>query len=596
MDLPETPSHELVQAQLEKILLCDGFARNERQSRFLRFVVEGRLAGRVAELKESLIAIEVFGRAPGYDPRQDSVVRTEASRLRTRLTEYYAGEGRQDGLIIELPKGGYVPSFRQTGENRSSAVPAPPRQSRRWLLAGIAGIVAVIAALSAWSLRGRNEPIPIAVLPLINVSQDPANEYFSDGLTGEIIRNLSIIDGLVVRSQTSSFVFKGKSQNILDTGKELKADYILEGSVLRDGQRLRIDAQLVRVRDDFPLWSARYDREMTDVFTIQDEISRGIVNSLRLKLGQGRRRYETSTEAYDLYLRARALETASSAKGRNYSVGYYEQAIAKDPSFAPAFAGLGAAYAYRTGEDRLNSWAVLDRSEELKRMHVVVQKALTLDPLLAEAHVALGMSQSRDGEWGQSEKSFRRALELEPNRASTRTDFALFLLIPLGRIEEAVAQVRLAEKSDPSSPTVQSAMSYVLFSAGKYEEAAAHCEKPCARALILTGRAAEAIPALEERFKGQLSAPSSGQLLGYAYAVVGRTEDAERVASLQPRPIDQATIFTGLGDKDRAFEALDRAVPMGAVRVGRVLTWPEFAPLRNDPRMKILRRKAGLPE
>jgi adenylate cyclase len=138
------------------------------------------------------------------------------------------------------------------------------------------------------------------------VSHDPANDYFADGLTDELIRNLSIVDGLVVRSRTSSFAFKGKPRNIREAGRQLQADCILEGSVLRAGQQLRINAQLVRVRDDSPLWSGRFDRELTDVFAIQEEISRGIVNSLRLKLGRGRRRYETSTEAYDLYLRGRA--------------------------------------------------------------------------------------------------------------------------------------------------------------------------------------------------------------------------------------------------------------------------------------------------
>src|SRR4026207_818508 len=150
------------------------------------------------------------------------------------------------------------------------------------------------------------------------------------------IRNLSIIDGLAVRSQTSSFAFKGKQQNIRDAGKQLDAEYILEGSVFRSGQQLRINARLVRVRDDFPLWTAGYDKELTDVFAIQNEISRGIVNGLRLKLGQGRRRYETSAEAYDLYLRARALQIQHGG----LSIGPLEEAIAKDPSFAPAYASL----------------------------------------------------------------------------------------------------------------------------------------------------------------------------------------------------------------------------------------------------------------
>src|SRR5262249_27846614 len=158
-------------------------------------------------------------------------------------------------------------------------------------------------------------PITIAVLPLENLGRDPANDYFADGLTDEIIRNLSIIEGLAVRSQTSSFAFKGKPRNVHETGQQLNVDYLLEGSVLGVEERLRIDAQLIRVRDDVPLWSSRFDRDFTDVFAIQDEISSGIVNSLRLKLGAGRRRYETSVEAYNLYLRARGFRLVPASPG-----------------------------------------------------------------------------------------------------------------------------------------------------------------------------------------------------------------------------------------------------------------------------------------
>ena len=228
-------------------------------------------------------------------------------------------------------------------------------------------------------------------------------------------------------------------------------------------------------------------------------------------------------------------------------------------------------------------------------MRAVVAKALQLDPFLAEAHAALGMVQARDSQWGQAEKSFRHALELEPSRALTRTDFALSVLLPVGRIQEAVAQARLAEKNDPLSPAVQGVLAYTLFSAGRIDEAANHCEKPCTRALILLGRASEAIPILEARFKDNLTRPGTGAL-GYSYALAGRREDAERIAALQPRPIEQAEIFVGLGDTDRAFEALDRAIPLGPVRIGRALTFPEFAALRTDPRVKTLRKKVGLPE
>jgi TolB-like protein/Tfp pilus assembly protein PilF len=580
--------------QLERVLQSPGFARNERMSGFLRFVVERHLEGKDHELKESVIAIEVFGRPPDFDQRVDPVVRTEAGRLRARLSEYYVGDGKGDPLVIELPKGGYIPRFREVKETR--AVTASSRLrfgTRAWFAAGLGGL-AIAAALGWWRFERQAAPIAIAVLPLNNLSQEPANDYFADGLTDELIRNLSIIDGLAVRSQTSSFALKGKP-NVREAGRQLQASYILEGSVLRAGQQLRINVQLVRVRDDFPVWSGRYDRELTDVLAIQDEISRGIVNSLRLRLGRGRRRYETSAEAHDLYLHARALEHHQGLRAVGERIHTFEQAIAKDPSFAPAYAGLATAYAQRSGSDQPDQ---IERANEVSKMRVVVEKALQLDPLLAEAHDAQGMVYARDAQWEQSEKSFLRALELEPNRSLTHTHFAMALLLPLGRTEEAVPQVRLAEKADPLSPHVQGVLAYVLFSAGRFDEAAVHCQpkSEClGRALTLQGRNDEAIRILEAAFKDGAANP--GQL-GYTYARAGRRAEAEKIAALEPEPgpMGQARIFAGLGDKDRAFETLDRAIPTGPVRIGRDLTFPEFAPLRGDPRLKALRKKVGLPQ
>src|SRR5579862_4779917 len=277
----QAEAQEGIRRELERVLASPGFARNQRMSRFLRFVVEHHLDGRDSELKESVIAVEVFGRRPDFDSRQDPVVRTEAARLRSRLSEYYVAEGKTDPHVIELPKGGYIPRFREPGSVQEAGTRS---RLRLWqAVAGLAGLTAFLA-LVWWRSPREATPIPIAVLPLENISHDPATDYFAEGLTDELIRNLSIIDGLAVRSRTSSFGLQAKPRNIRDAGQQLRADYILEGSVLRAGQGLRIDVQLVRVHDDFLVWSDRFDRELTDVFAIQDDISLGIVNNLRLKL------------------------------------------------------------------------------------------------------------------------------------------------------------------------------------------------------------------------------------------------------------------------------------------------------------------------
>jgi TolB-like protein len=579
---------EAVRTQLQRILSSDGFARTDRLTGFLRFIVEQELAGFGDRLKESIIGVEVFGRRPDYDVRQDSIVRTEAGRLRARLIEYYAAGGAADPLVIHLPKGGYRPEFR-----RARAVPPSLAPSRMrigvWIGFGIGLLAVGLAAIVWWRLQHQNAPIPLAVLPLVNLSHDPANDYFADGLTEEVIRNLSILDGLAVRSQTSSFTLKGKQRDVHEAGKQLGADYILEGAVLRSGQRLRINAQLVRVCDDFPLWAGKYDRELTDVFAIQDDISRSIVNELRLKLGHGRRRYETSVEAYDLYLRARALQMQGAKFDRPL-----EEAIAKDPSFAPAYAALATAYAARSGEFRM------DIPAEERKLRAAVEQAIHLDPLLAEAHAALGMLYARDARWVESEKSFRRAIELDASSSAAHTEYAVFLLRSLGRVEEALNQLRIAEKNDPLSTRLQFDLGWLLISAGRYDEAARSCNRlpgdypnrgMClGRALLFQGRTEEAI----RIFKID---QADRAYLGYAYARSGRREDAEKLAiDVSPRPVQQAVIFAGLGDKERTLEALDRTAVVGPIRMGWILSLPELGLLRDDPRLKALRKKVGLPE
>jgi TolB-like protein len=473
-----------------------------------------------------------------------------------------------------------------------------------WTAAAVAAVVIVTASLAFAPRWFRSEPPTIAVIPFQSLSADPDGEYFVDGLTDEIIRNLSAIDGLDVRSRTSSFVFKGKPRNVREVAQQLQASLVIEGSVLRSVGRLRINVQLIRAADDVPIWARSFDRESKDVFAIQDEISRSIVNELRLTLGRGQRRYNTNLEAYDLYLKARAHGSPIGPAEGKVAANLFQQVIDKDPSFAPAYAGLADAWAAMS----INRGdAAVPPDEAFAFMKPAAERALQLDPLLAEAHAAIGMVRARDRKWAEAEVAFRRAAELNGNLSSISMNFVMSTLWPQGKVDKSVSQLRAALRQDPLSVEVQALLAYVLVSAGQYEEsiqigrrivpsagAAAdgrnHSRQVLARALLQHGDTAEAL----QRFE-QLGSGSDG-LRGFAYAVTGRQADARALAAQRQNfPASLVLIHAGLGEIDRAFEGLERMVAEKDPRVGIYLTYPELASLRNGPRMNTIRQKLGLP-
>ena len=279
-----------VRTALEKILVSPGFASAERLSRFLRFAVEEHLNGQTDKLKESFLGVQLFGRKPSYDPRIDGVVRTEAVKLRARLKQYYDSDGREDELIIDMPKGGYVPAFR-IRETTARTTPAPSPSLRigrsKLVAAAVAALLLLPAAFLAvkdrsFLTRAQAAEIPaIAVLPFVDLTPHHDHGYFCDGVTEEVVDSLTKMGGFRVAASTSSFAFRGTREDIREIGKSLSVAYVLEGTVRAEHGVVRVTAQLVSAADGYGLWSETYTREMKDVFAVQDGISRDIINKLR---------------------------------------------------------------------------------------------------------------------------------------------------------------------------------------------------------------------------------------------------------------------------------------------------------------------------
>jgi TolB-like protein/DNA-binding winged helix-turn-helix (wHTH) protein len=514
-------------------------------------------------------------------------------------------------------------SRQEVVDHRFAQVDAKPRT--RLVASGVASVLLVVVAILAWfNIRhsaAKSSSPAIVVLPFKDLAPKPGNDYFADALTDEVIRNLSVIEGLQVRSRTSSFVFKDTPRDVRSIGEQLNVNFVLEGSVLREANRLRINVQLVRVADDTSVWSGRYDRDLKDIFDIQDEISRSIVSELRLTLRSGRRRYNANLQAYEQYLQAQAILHAGKVgphpegivQGRR-ALELLNGVIAQQADFALAYAGV--AYTYlrmsqspRAFEDE-GAWRGLChapatcREEVATAVRNAATKSLQMDSLLAEGHAIVGIIHARDRAWSEAETAFRRAIELNPNLAEMRAEFALTVLLPLGRIDEALQQARAAMALDPLSPRVRNVVDLLLVSSGRYKEALARCspmpaavpdtisQQLCARALLQTGKLNDAISLLEQHEALGSGGPG---FLAYAYARAGRREDAQKVVAKYPRfPWVHALAYAGLADKDRTFLALNRMVDIDDSRVAMYLAYPELALLRGDPRLAEFRRRLNL--
>ena len=353
--------------------------------------------------------------------------------------------------------------LRETTAGRSSPVQEMIAQaslsvSRHKLIAALLFLfllVAVVAGLwyrSATKARelqtAAKSGVPaIAVLPFRNLSDDPENEYFSDGLSEELLNVLAQNRGLRVAARSSSFQFKGKNQELKEIGKQLKVSTILEGSVRKSGNQVRISTQLVNVADGFQLWSETYDRELNDIFAVQDDIANSVSEALKVKLlGQKAPIAKSANaEAYNAYLQGRYFTDRRSEEDLKKAIQFYEQALKSDPGYAPARVGLAVV------EYRQAGWGYVQVNEGYREAREEVEKALKLDPNLAEAHAALGWIKSHyDWDWAGADASYKRAMELDPGNANVVRQ-AASLAATIGRFEEAMALDRRAAELDPLS-------------------------------------------------------------------------------------------------------------------------------------------------
>jgi len=556
-------------------------------------------------------------------------------QVRNKIDEQLARLAQPELKNIHVPIEVYrvVLPWQQAAPARSlqDARSTAPRSSRT---AAIAVVLLVGAGAVVWQVQQRAPATPrtppssdatnppgraegrksVAVLPFVNMSSDKENEYFSDGITEELITALAKVSGLHVAARTSSFAFKGKNEDIRTIGKRLQVGAVLEGSVAKSGNQVRITAQLIDVENGYHLWSDTYDRDLEDIFAIRSEVAQTVARALQVTLGAGERQTlerkpTEDIEAYQLYLKGRHAIESISSEGVSDGLRYLRQAIARDPDYALAY--LGVAYYYWT----ISDWK-MSGSDCFPRAREAAEKALQLDPSLAEAHVWLGVVHwLYDRDHGAARRDFQTAIAMEPESFTAREMYGAYL-VGTGHIEEGLAEARRAVELDPLSPETNGWLGIVLYFARRYDEAihqlrttlTSHPDYWYARlwlgrAYARTGRSQEAVAELQPTPQWEdLVSPESESALGRIYADQGnRAAATDVLRHLRERMRDEvvsgasiATVHVGLGEVDEAFAALVQAEAEHSYYVGFWKVDPELDPLRSDPRFTALLKKTGL--
>lgn len=493
----------------------------------------------------------------------------------------------------------------------------------------LAGILAIAAAAVAFVSRGGSggehgptaevavaggrvaEQGSIAVLPFADMSAGGDQEYFADGLAEELLNALARLPELRVASRTSAFAFKGGNASVDSVARALRVAHVLEGSVRTEGGRVRVTAQLIDAGSGYHLWSETYDREMSGIFALQDEIAREITKALEIELGGGRAgaplvsQETTDPEAHTLVLKALHLRRMGTRESLAQAIALLQEAVERDPGYARAWSEMARAYSYQGYQyfgprDSLHAEA-----------KAAIEQAVRLAPDDAESRYVLGVLARDEWDLPAVEMHFRKAIELNPGQAYARSEYA-WLLMQLGRKDEAIAEASRAVELDPVNPGLISNLGAMYLYAGQLERGADQFRQSLvldpgtpitlgnlALALAYAGRIEEAIAAAEQaRLQGAGDQFVIG-VLGYVYARAGRRGEAlEALRALEAQPESSpymlATVRAGLGEADAVFALLERAIAERDVAALDLAVDPTFDPFRTDPRMDGLLRRAGL--
>jgi len=629
---PGASSLAAVNEQLDRLTASDAFRNSDRLVHLLRFLVDKTLLDQRQHLKEYVLGTEVFGRPSSFDPRTDSIVRVEASRLRSKLRLYYAVEGCDDPVLIELPKGTYVPAVtvRRPAPHPAQAAPrtavAPPVVPRRrwprlspamtWVLS--AALLVALGIGAVVGLRGRSGPDApreaLAVLPFLTASANLDDERLTEGFVDELTTAFARVPGLRVPARSSAFRFAGSGHDLAAVGRALGVGSVVEGSIRRVGTRLRISVQLVRAGDATHLWAETFEREGAELYAVQAEIVRGVTAALRTEAARAGPQPASprapDPAAYDLYLKGRAFRSEGTVEGLAKGVALFEAAIAADPTLAIAYAALADAQVTIAFHGLRQSNDAIDRARQ------AVEKALSLDDSIAEAHLALACIRlTHDWDWTSAEPAFRRALELNPNDARAHEWYAIGLATR-SRFDQATTESRKALELDPLSTVAAGDLATILFFAGRVDEAITQAKRALAadpsvtvlhvivgQCLMKKRRVPEAIAEFRKALDQSHQFSLVVGRLGNAYAVAGQRNEAlamlRQIETTQLRSgtpnVEMAYIHAGLGDKEKAFACLERAL---AEREGELLflnVTPTFDGLKSDPRFGALAKRVGLP-